>query len=195
MVRPGRRLSLAERSTTSATASPPGIPGQCHGRTYAHPIRAGLADGGCKGESEISPLARWVRGARKLRRSQSNRDDGWSGCRGTKALTGDATARRCTGVMRLDAEAAPAAGGIQQGAARSPLARWSGRRTDLVLDVVQNTSCAQRLRTRTTTDVVHPWLQSCGVDRPARSSAQRDTAMLTRCRVWIVLIYSSWRVI
>ena len=47
--------------------------------------------------------------------------------------------------MRLDAEAAPSAGGIQQGAARLPLARWpdvvrlgSGRSTEHILRVARS---------------------------------------------------------
>lgn len=45
-------------------------------RGHAHPIRAGLVDGECKGESEISPFALMGSGERgKLARSQFNRDE------------------------------------------------------------------------------------------------------------------------
>ena len=52
--------------------------------------------------------------------------EGWSGCRGTKALTGDATARRCMARTPARCREAPHSGGIQQGGGvlSPPLARW-----------------------------------------------------------------------
>ena len=120
--------------------------GDARGRVKSQP----LPDGG-PGSAESSP----GRNPTAMRLARIQTAEGWSGCRGSKALTGDATARRCNGAVRQGAEAAPPAGGIQQGAARLPLARWSGRRTDLVLDVVQNTSCGPRQATAARMPVLH----------------------------------------
>ena len=125
----------------------------------AHPTRAGLVEGA---RGPKAP-ARGVRGRRESPRSQSNGDDvggiqpahGWSwGCRGEhegSSPTGDTTATRCHWRTRLDAELAPAAGGIQQGAARPPLAKWFLRNarfgacsTKHILQRTRNRITAQR---------------------------------------------------
>jgi hypothetical protein len=51
---------------------------------------------------------------------------GWSGCRGTKALTGDATARRCMARTPARCREAPHSQGYPTGGRRlsPPLARW-----------------------------------------------------------------------
>lgn len=84
---------------------------------------------------------------------------GGVGGAGTPPLTVAATDRRCTGVVRLDAEAAPIAGGIQQGAART---LWQDS------FVLQNTSCSRRQRHQNK-DVLRstdkpPFAQSGGQD-------------------------------